>query len=105
MTNIRSGIDGAPDDGSAHDLVTSKHMALYEEAANALGGFKAPILVHAGNPHEKLLSRPSMELETTSLQSRIARRTSPKSATRLLLLGGAKFMVSMSRVPEHKGID
>lgn len=54
MTDVRTSIDGAPDDRVGHGLLGPTHVALYEEAADALKAFKVPVLVHADNPHERL---------------------------------------------------
>lgn len=54
MTNIRTSVDGFPDDRVGHELISPGHIALYREAGEALADFKVPVLVHADNAHEKL---------------------------------------------------
>jgi hypothetical protein len=50
----RLSVDGVPSDGVGHDLATVEHMAQFKEAGDALSRFRAPVLVYASNPHEKL---------------------------------------------------
>lgn len=54
MTEIRIAEDGAPHDNVGHDLASSEDLAKYDKAADELKQFRAPVLIHADNPHEKL---------------------------------------------------
>lgn len=45
--------DGAPKDGSFYPADAQK-LQTYKDAGTALSEFKAPVLIHANNPHERL---------------------------------------------------
>lgn len=55
MSDSELAADGLPDDGVGHHFATSEHLAGYQRASDALGQFKTPILIHAGNSHERLI--------------------------------------------------
>jgi len=47
-------VDGIKSDGVGHYAATPEQLAKFDEASEALSRFRAPTLVHANNPHEKL---------------------------------------------------
>ncbi|NYE27630.1 hypothetical protein HDE78_000555 [Rhodanobacter sp. K2T2] len=49
----KPGKDGAPQDGSFYPADAQK-LQTYKDASTALSEFKAPVLIHANNPHERL---------------------------------------------------
>lgn len=49
-----SNTDDLPEDDVSSYAASASDMHLYEDASNTLSRFKAPILLHKGNPHEHL---------------------------------------------------
>lgn len=50
----KKGSDGLLNDGVSYYAASSNQLHTYDEAASALEGFQAPVLLHSGNPHERL---------------------------------------------------